>query len=455
MINIIGSTNPEGLKLTQGRNINFYSEVIAGKPSLLPTPGRTKWITLGIGDVRGWVEAEDLLYVVGGSTLYSVTKGGFKTALGSVSSSTGRIPMAWNGFSILLSDNGTMYATNAGTLQPVTDADAPKNVTDIVFMNGFYIVVDADTNRFYIGAQTYDAFTWNALDFAQSEANPDDLIRLFVDKDVLNAFNSLSLERFVNTGNVDFPFEPVKGAMSHFGIQSDDTISRVGANLCWLGRNENGGRVVYATGGAADPQVISDSAINRFLAGLDTIENAYSYSLTYKGHDWYCLTFPDYLDHGITIVFDLTTGQSHEWSTYTDTPENQGQFRAHRHVYFGDSHIVSDGNTLYKLTEPTKHSNIELSVAKDGRSYGNSRSKSLGNTGQYKRLIWRRLGDGRRWGFKFRTSSDEACDGEYRIIRERVLDAISDEDRNLRFNKCFLDVESGAQELVIRGGDIK
>ena len=167
------------------------------------------------------------------------------------------------------------------------------------------------------------------------------------------------------------------------------------------------------------------------------------------------MTHPNYEGHGITFVFDLTTQTSFEWSTYVDKPGNQGRFGAERHVYFGGDHIVSDGNILYKLTAPTAHTQMELSVAKDGRSYGNSRTKSLGNTGQYKRLIWRRMGSGRRWGFKFRTSTDEACDGGKRIIRERILDAVSDNDRNIRFNKVFLDVESGVTELVIRGGDIK
>ncbi len=453
-IPLIGSSNPKGLKLSQGRLINFYVDSSESEVFLAPTPVRKQWSVVGNKDIRGMVEVGEELHVVAGSNYYKVDKNGGSKSIGSLSSTAGRIKMVSNGFGVLIADNGKLFATQDDSLRAVSDLDAPQNVIDVDFADGFYLAVDAETDRFHISETTYDAFNWNALDFAASEFSPDRLCALFTDKSLVWAFNERSIEPFTNTGNPDFPFDPIRSAVSHFGIEAKDSISRVGGGIMWLGRNENGGRVVYELNGGADPVPVSDSSINRFLADATTVSDAFSYSITYRGHDWYCLTLPSYGSHGITLVRDRNTGFWFEWSTDNDSPERQGRFRASQHIYFNGEHLVSDGNIIYELVQGSIHTNIELSLSKEGKSWGNSRSKSLGTLGQNKRVIWRRNGDGRRWSARFRTSSDEVCDGDRRVVRERILSAIQRNDDNMRFNKIWLDAETGTQELVIRGGEL-
>ena len=489
-IPIVGNTSPKGIHLSEGRMINLYPEVFQGSLGMLGTPVRKE--LLDYAAIRAWIEHRGFLFYVSGSGVFRWTgndsdapvavpmagKGEYDPVIAAevdipAMNSTGFCRMASNGFDVLLTDAGRLYAiSSVGNVADnvwkvfwVQDDDRPPQVSDVAFADGFFHALESNEDNWYISENSYDSESWNALDFVKSEFSPDRLKRLFRDRGMIWAMNEKSIEPYVNTGNADFPWEPVRDGVSHFGIEAPDTIARVGGALLFLGRNEQGGRQVYMLGVSADPVRVSTNNISNFLADFVSLANAYAWSVNWKGHDWYVLTipkedtegstkYPGIRDTGITLVFDLTMKVWFEWSTWAEeSPTRQGRFGARDHIYFNNRHLVYDGRKIYELVDGPPHELITMRLDKNGRGFGAAADIDIGELGEYSRCIWRRLGRGRRWSFEISTTVDEA-DGGNPVERIRTLDTLSQDDRMITIRELFLDIEPGSPDLVIRGGSI-
>ena len=73
---------------------------------------------LGIGSqpVRGMIIANDFLYVVHNATLYEINNAGTATPRGTLSTSSGRVEMAFNGFQVAIVDGANLYVLVLATM---------------------------------------------------------------------------------------------------------------------------------------------------------------------------------------------------------------------------------------------------------------------------------------------------------------------------------------------------
>lgn len=455
-IPFIGGTDfPENIGLGAERTVNLYPEKLGETTFLRNTPGSELWTTAGNGPIRNAEEWDGHLYVLSGNTVYQINDRGGTKVVGSVKGSAGRVSMTDCGAGgLLILDSGEGWYYN-GTFQKITDPDFPFPVVASTFLDGFAIVVRGDSGEFYISRNTYDLAEWNALDFATAEASPDKLRNVYADKNLLFLLGDRSTEIYTNTGNPDFPFEAIRQAMSHFGIAAKDTLTFCDGNLYWVGQNATGGRTVLRLATAADPQKVSTFRLDDYLSDLsvDEIETAFGLGIWWRGHPWYVLSIPLAEGAGRTFVYDGATGQWFEWSTYANTWNAQGRWNGTDHYYFRGRHIVTDGQSgdLYELKEnvftdfgkdivrertmeifntqmeqisfhrlslmmdtgtgtPGTSYTSELSMSKDGGySFGNSRTKSIGDGGERgKHVSWSRLGHakpGQHTTFRWITSA--------------------------------------------------
>src|SRR3990170_3684567 len=102
--------NQEGKSVvsTAQRHLNLYAEIdpdaeksrliFHGTPGLILRAGSS----LGNTPIRGWIAAGDLYYLVHQGTFYEVNNAGAKTSRGTVSTTTGRVDLAYNGSVVVL-----------------------------------------------------------------------------------------------------------------------------------------------------------------------------------------------------------------------------------------------------------------------------------------------------------------------------------------------------------------
>jgi len=446
---VIGSFNTaDSINVDSQRTVNWYLEKTpAGrnKAALYPTPGSTLFTTAGTGPIRGSIEFGGYLYVVSGQDFYQVDTSGNAISKGTLNTSGSSVSMAASATELFIVDGTAGYIWDGTTLKTIVnttpvgdeiqDDEFPLGADQVVFAEGYFIVNDPlktqglGIDGSFFWSDLRDGTSWTGTSFATAERDEDKLIAIEKNAREIWLFGETSTEIWYNSGG-DPVFTPVSSGYSEWGCSARDSVSRVDQSLMWLSKNEHGqGLVVQATGFV--PKVISSPALNSAIASYDTISDASSFTMQWKGHTWYILTFPSEM---ITWVYDATEQVWFEWRSW-----QLGRSRYATHTLFNNSHYMGDYLTgsLYKLDTTTKkengnivervrrtshfysdkaslfHNLMELEFeygvggANDAQvmlrwsdDYGHTWSqeywKPLGKVGEYKkRLRWKRLGSSR------------------------------------------------------------
>lgn len=272
------------------------------------TPGTVEFCDTGVGAiVRGMHVMGEYLYAVVGSAVFQIDSAGTGTNLGSITTSTGHVGMADNGTQLLIVD-GTAYGhiVTTGAIADITDGGYPI-ATACVFFDGYFIVSVADTGRIQV-SKLYDGLTWSALDFATAEAAPDALIGIGTTRQNIWLLGETSTEVYYNSGNPDFPFQRVPGAILDIGCASLTSVVEIEGVLYWLSNKRT---VVRNNGYSFAP--VSVPGIDYQISIYETINDATGYTYSLEGRTFYVLNFPT---ENVTWVLDVKTGQWHEWGSY-------------------------------------------------------------------------------------------------------------------------------------------
>lgn len=330
----------QSLAVDAQRCINLYPEVIesgTGKGGqvayLKSTPGLTELFSVGPGPIR-LVHVENferenpvekaVVYVVSGSEVWacSYQYGAWSNQLcGSISTATGPVSAhsikkstsfkyqtvfvdGDNNYLVKSNDyDGGLASAGFGTfasygITPVLGA------TQITWIDGYLILIVRDTSLFYVS--DWQGVAFNALSFATSEGNPDNVVALASLNRDLILFNKVSTEIFTNTGNADFPFERVQNGFVEIGCCAAFSVAKTSEAVFWLGQDVSGRGVVYAANNIS-PQRISTHAIEAEIATYENISSARAYTYQSQGHSFYVLSFDE-----ATWVYDVTTKMWHQ-----------------------------------------------------------------------------------------------------------------------------------------------
>lgn len=413
------------------RTINLYPEAAEAAARdqfvMYGTPGIVQWIdTEETAGCRGAMYMDGRIYAVIGTTLYSIIADGTMTDVGTIGG-TDRLSMAINGTQVCIVSlqAGAFIYSLADGLEQITDADFFPS-QGVVFLNQYFVHVKQSSQVFQLSALA-DGTSYNALDFASAEANPDLIVSHLADNGELWLFGESNTEVWSNTGAADFPFQRINGAVLQKGAYSRDTSARMANSVYWLG---NDGVIYRATG--YQPQRISTHAIETQL-NESVKTGAYAMTYSQEGHDFFVLTLPA---AGLTFVYDSANGRWHERSSRVDGVDTYWRpshiVEAFGRLYCFDSHggkvgyldlntYTEYGNTIISTRISTVYSAdaeqvvmsslqaivetgvglengtdpiVLMSYSDDGgRTYTNDREGSLGTVGRYrKRVKWNRLG---------------------------------------------------------------
>jgi hypothetical protein len=427
------------------RSVNVYLEK---NPSpgrewaLYGMPGLTLRVTTPVAVHRGAIRMGALTFCVAGNTVYKIDTAYTATALGTIGTATGRVGMATDGDEVLIVDGVSGWIASAGALTEIADVDFPDGVTQCGCLDSYFLVI-GDDQKVYWNETPGTGTAWNGLDFASAEGAPDNIIAMVIDHRELWLFGTETTEIWVNTGDVDAPFQRSGNAFIERGTAAAFSPSKADNSVMWLGRGEQGEGMVFRAEGYS-PVKISSDAMDTAIRGYSTIDDAYSYTFELDGHTFYVLSFPT---ADATWVYDAATsaksGQP-AWLEWLWRDPATNEFHRHRsawHVFNGRKHLVGDwetgkvytlepevytdnGDAIKRLRMTQTISNggkrlffgelfldMETGVANaaeaspeimlrysndSGHSWSNEKIKSLGATGEYsKRVKFGPTGSGR------------------------------------------------------------
>jgi hypothetical protein len=430
--------------VTAQRRLNMYYEVLKQEDktriAAYGTPGLGLFVSFGDTPVRGGYEFRDLVYFVHRGTFWEVNNAGVKTARGTIGTVSGRVDIADNGTQIMIVDGVKGYIYNTSTLAftEIVAAGFPANPQTVDFLSGVFIVSITNSGRFYI-SDIYDGLTWSALDFANAESNPDNLMNAFVSNGQLTLFGERTSEFWGVSGAQDFPFSNIQGSAIEYGLAARFSVVKFGDGVMFLARTRAGEvKVMYMQG--YQPIDVTGYELASVINNYDGLSAATAFYYELDGHPMYELNIG-----GFTWLYD---GSTQCWSEIQSNgltrhlAETQVQFinrnlvtdYSNGNVYFLDKEAYSDNGAPIARELVSKHifdnqdrifisslqvdmeggvglisgqgsdPQVMLQVSKDnGHTWGNERWVKLGAIGKYlTRVIWRQLGTGRDFVFKIR-----------------------------------------------------
>lgn len=453
----------ESRTVTSQQHLNIYAELQEEKEKAkvvyFGTPGLALFSDdLGDTPIRGWISIGSVFYAVHRGTLYEINNAGTITSRGTLSTTAGRVDMAYDGSVILLVDGtaGYTYTISGATFALISDAQFPNGVTTCTWLDGQFIVGGDGTDVFWISP---DGTNWDALDFATAESNPDGIVRVFANSGEVLLFGDNTLEPWGNNGQGDFPFSPIKGGISTFGLAARWSLCEFNSGLAALMRPPGGQVQVMFISGYV-PRPMSSPEMDSIITSYTTVSDAVAFSYMLGGHPMYQINFPSAMT---SWLFDALSGM---W-TRLEYGLNGARHRAELHIDFINRPLVSDyeNGSIYEL-DPTMYTDNGTQIAREivGRHVfrGNDRfiidelycdfetgvglssgqgsdpqamlsfSKDNGATwsaelwttigamGDYlTRVVWRRLGYARDFLFKIRVTDPVKFVLTYAAIRAR------------------------------------
>lgn len=429
--------------------INMYAEKNPEDPlnppkypyTLYPTPGLKPLLEFGTGEgkINGMHVMGNLMFVVNNGDVWTVTTSLVKTLIGTIGTSSGRVMMEDNGEQVgILKPDGTLFVATASTVVEVTNPDYQLS-SAMTGADGFLILTPIDTDEFFL-SRLNDYTDYDALDFSKAQEKSDFIVRPFSFNNAVWQMGEISMEAFSNTGDADFPYQQIPGAVNTArGIAAKFAIAQEANSFYWLGDD----RVVWSINGYT-PYRISTHGIESQIEELTVVSDAFMFIYTQDGHKHIILTFPT---ENVTFVYDITSQLWHNRASY-----GIGRWIPNAYAFFAGKNIVGhfaagklyeldldtytdDGTTIQRwiytqngyagsdrfvvdrieleLDAGVGISNgqgsdpsIMMQLSDDGgQTWSNEKWVKMGKIGEYyKRAVWRVLGITRQRIYKFLVS---------------------------------------------------
>lgn len=397
--------------------INMFVEAAPSTETgvvLQSRPGLVESTTVGSGPIRALYRADGVmsgdLITVSGTGLYRGAD-----LLGNIGGD-GPISFAADEDEIVVNAGAEIYRYSGGTLLAVDFPDE-ASVIKLVDTAGYFIALRQGSQQFYFSA-VLDGSSWDGLDYASTENEPDPGRDAIVVNDTLAFLGSQTVEFWSKTGDSAIPFAPIEGRVFQRGIIDTGCVTKFDNTFAWIANNG----IVYAA--ANVPERISDAGIEERIA----LSTSYSlWSFFFEGHEFLVVQ----LSQG-SWAYDAQTKQWCEFQSW-DRSNWRARCATQDGLLFGDDEngtvwefgdtfvdadgvlerrfrggiplkggvfiadnirlIANVGETVVlegEYSQPV----VEMRTSRDGgRTWGNWRSSPLGAQGEYRtRAEWRRCG---------------------------------------------------------------
>lgn len=267
-------------------------------PTLIGTPGISLFATATNNKFsRGAFVQTDLAYSVNGDRLYRINSDGTVADLGEIQGS-GRVSMASNGNQLCIvvpGAKGYIYTVSGG-LAEITDTVYTTTLgpsQQVVYKDGYFIHFNNRATTpsaiFFISALN-DGTTYNALDFASAEVDPDKITGIHVNRNVLYVGGTNTIEPVQNIGGDAFPFQRIEGAVIQKGVLAKFSLVDFAGSFVFVGSGLSEQPAVWQyTGGGVSR--ISTGAIDEVLRKMTSTQLSAIYATTYASRGGFFVNF--------------------------------------------------------------------------------------------------------------------------------------------------------------------
>ena len=307
--------------LADKRRVNMYPVIpetdAATQRSLFGTSGIVEVADVLSGESRGaLVFSTGVVYRVIGSSLFSVSESNITSNLGAITG-TSDVSMDSNGINIAIIDpdgDGYFFTPTTGVLEKITSSVflGFGQTTSVTFKDGFYAYTT--DNLFYSGSAktTNSGKDFNALDFADAEINPDQIMNGFNDHNQLYIQGTETTQVYKTIATSGFPFQLISGAIIPKGVWARGSVISFDNSFLFLGGGKNEKPAIYRALGSAFER-ISTKSIEYLMHGYskDVISKTRAFAWSENGNYFAAFTFGDN-----TFVYDQTASKlsgNHEW----------------------------------------------------------------------------------------------------------------------------------------------
>lgn len=350
------------------------------------------------------------------------------------------VSMADNGVQLCIvvpGIKGYIYDRKIDTLKTITSAAyydlGPSQ--QVVYADGYFIH-QAAKNVF--NSALNDGMTYSGIDFAEAEADPDDITGIHVSRGQLFIGGSETTEGWQNVGSLNFPYQRIAGFILPIGIRAKNSIVDTGNTFCFIGNDIGGQAAVYQYTGN-NFEKISTAAIEYLLLkySQEDVSSIIGFQYSQNGAVFAGWILPD-----ACIVYDARASQLaqkpvwHERKSFIsgeqtrwrancvlqaygkffvadyrsgkigilsiDTYKEFGEFIRRRFSAgpFNNSEGATFWNSVQLIVESgtdtvlDRGPTIDMSYSNDGgKTFGTEISRSIGKVGEYTtQPTWNRLG---------------------------------------------------------------
>lgn len=314
----------------------IQSSTAENQYTLEPTPGLKPFVVGGNGD-RGMLDHRNILYVVHGTSLQSISSAGVRTTLGTIPGSERCILVGFID-SILIVCAGAVYEWDGSVLTQASDPDL-ETPNSVAVLNS-QAIYDGDGGRFGV-SDVGDPLAVNGLNYATAESDADALVRVFTFGQNLYLFGEKTTEQWWNSGEGNPPFDRIEGGIFQVGLAALHSIAATKQVMYFLGNDRN----VYRMVSSGFENSFTPQPILRIFQKYETVSDAIGMIIPYQGKNMYILKFPTENKTWCYIEGVDWIELSSRINDFLGVP---GRWNGNSYAYVFSKHLVADeaGNIL-------------------------------------------------------------------------------------------------------------
>ena len=251
--------------------------------------------------IYGVYEFKNTIYVATEKALYEFEADSQTFRIVGVVDFDREVVFSDNGIDIMIvGGNGYAYTPSTGKIKNMNIEAGWYPANTVTYMDGYFIFNRTGTGQFFI-SKLYSTEI-DPIDWASAESAPDDTVAVKVSNRQLWLFGERSIEVWYDSGDPDFPFTRISGAVTDIGLVNHQSLGKSRDNIFFVGNDFK----VYITNGYT-PVVVSTPAIEKKLDKCDS-SLLTGFCFTNNGHWFYAL----HIDNKYTFVYDKDTAQWHK-----------------------------------------------------------------------------------------------------------------------------------------------
>lgn len=346
----IGSDDSVQFSKEEARNVYNTVSPNTKKAAVKNFPG-LKRVSSGSGVGRGEHVMAGVRHVINGTTLYKEDSNYTRTSLGTVSGSD-RAIFANDGTNIYFTANNSLYKYDGSTVATVSQA-VVSNPSSIMYINRTFIITG--DNGLFETSDVNDGDTYNALNFAEAETQPDPLLRAYYFSQLVYMMGGSTIELWRYSGSGNPPLARQDTALVNVGIAGKHAVTNTDQYLYWFGDDRKFYRAV-----ASSFLPVSTAGISHIVSSLSVVSDCIASSFVHDGQDFVLFKFPA---EGRALLYSETLNYWTELSSGTDSNAVKSWY-GHAVSRCYEKNLVTDyrnGNT-YELDSATYTDNGDTTL---------------------------------------------------------------------------------------------